>query len=736
MRRSLFALALLFATACDAPSTAPSVSSQRQALPVRDDDPDPIGPRPIIVRPRPRRLAPQPVQVSRTSLRARPPTFVDDEVVGMVPGNQACPPDNAQWDGGDLFGDVFVRSREGQRFCHYSWRGEGRPTLSSLPAYCPDGTACQACPAGWTCDAPARGDVWLEPNHKALYKAGLPAEVTSVVAAAVKAQHLAAIGAPARMPSGAHASEWFRFLPALTRVVVLDDDDVHGDTVERWIRQTACPAGGCGVYVERRNVFNGGDVTSSLHLAQQIVEAVRSGGVRTVLNLSAGFYWEHAWLGRPNSNDDVAGADLRIVHKALQAALNYASCQGAITVAAAGNRDGGAAAEAQGPRYYGGSTAYPAAFSSNGGQGWTCNTNSPAASGRVIIHPVSSIRPSGAIASSTRQHGQACMVAPGLALTPDDGPIEGTSFATAALTGAVAATWSYMPLEDPNSVMAAVRSGMPELAGSPLSNACSFSSDNRIKRLHLCAAVDEALERTCAMSQLRVCSAGETPGPSRCLPSNDAHRQYGFACGLAAQVSCSPIPALHDRLEIAPSDGDTLLAAASDPERLLEREFAAGSVSALPAANQCGLCVVHSDPDDRNAYTCPFGSFDNGQREPSRLSRSPEVPGCRSCSLVLGTDRSLWLIGSQLDSQLSSPAVRLSFANRPLQGLSSFFLPVDEVYELGESLLASSEDFSIKLSDPLPDTVTVRTAELSFMLSDQNQAAFSRTLPVLDATGD
>ncbi|MCU0691057.1 MAG: S8 family serine peptidase [Polyangiaceae bacterium] len=440
------------------------------------------------------------IENPRTTLLAPPPGFTSREVVGVVPGGESCPADNAHWDGGDVFGSTFVPGPSGQRFCSYRWIGAGPPNIDLLPKYCPSGKNCESCPTGWTCEPAPTGDEWLEPGHHGVVAAGLPRDARAVISNQIKKQHAAAIGSPTILPFGSAPSRgsYSYSLPQRSRVFILDDDGLHGDTVENWIRQTACPDGSNCPLITRRNVYEAGDdVGSAIKLAQEIVKAANEGsGWNPIINLSLGFYWKHAWTAKPNSNDDVAGANLRFAHSALEAAINYAGWKGAIVVAAAGNRDGGSEAEEAGPRYFGGSAALPAALSRMGRR-WTC-TASPSPVNETLLIPVSSIRADGSVARSAREHGKSCIRAPSMALTAEGDPLEGSSFAAATVSAILANAKSYMVGATRMELIYAVLSHMQALAG-PLDHRVCHSGvehqDGRVQGLRVRARAAAQLPR-------------------------------------------------------------------------------------------------------------------------------------------------------------------------------------------------------------------------------------------------
>lgn len=731
MRTSLplvLLLSLLAGCTGDVLSTDREPDSKASAL-ARVTDPVDTGAGGIIRPTRYRRAVP-PVraaelvvdQAARTTLIAPPPNYTNREVVGLVPGTDTCPAANSYWSGGDVFGSSFVPTPNGQRFCAYSWIGaSSTPNIDTLPKYCPSGKNCEACPVGWTCEAAPPGYSWLEPTYRGLVPAGLPVEARSLITEKIRAQHWAAMGAPSSMPTAsAPSSTWFPYtLPSwFTRVYVFDDSGLHGNTVADWVRQTACPQGTGCPWIERRDVFeNGSGAASVLTLARKLVAAVDESGTNpVVINLSLGFHWRHAWNRAVSTDDDVPPSSIRFAHLALQSAINYAGCRGAIVVAAAGNKDGGSAAEESGPRHFGGSAAFPAAFAELDAA-WTCTT-SPVVEARPLIVPVGAIMADGSISPSARLHGRSCVTAPSLALTPDGDPVEGSSFAAAAVTGVLANLRGYMPGASSSEVIGAFQASMNKIPGSTYASyrVCAGFVDG-VYRVNQCKAIKRGLESTCARSQ----------------PNGSLATQYQMACGLAASLSCGDIPSISTRLTANSEQEAVLSAVLSDPSRHNARSFQE-TTSFMPSGATCGVSAVFTDPAARNDRSCPAAEFENGQRTPDHLSTLPGDPGC-GCTLVMKADRSLWLMGTLLNPSLTSPSlkVKLSTGSNVV-----FFGPnstaTDRLYELGAATQETNgAGFAIQLTEALPQGARVEGAEFSFLAgSAQMPQAFSSLVPVLE----
>jgi hypothetical protein len=652
-----------------------------------------------------------PAKLAELSVYNPPSTFTIREVVGMVPLNQSCPPETADWKGGAAFGSSVVPSSGGMGFCSYRWVGSGPPNPATLPPYLP-GTTWRSVPAS----AAKQGATWLEPSDIGIAPSGLPAEPRNAVASTVRAQHAAAIGALATRPTATVPNGWFPVLPSWTKVYVLDNGGEHGAAVSGWVQNAACPSGSyCGVWVERRNVFDT-DTTDSpasvLALARGIVDAANENvsGVRKVINISLGAHWTHAWNGNAQTSDDVVPAVLRNAYEALAAAINYAGCQGALVLAAAGNRDGGATDEAPGPLHFGGSASFPAALSKFGG-GWTC-TASPGNAPRQLIHPVGGIRFNGEDALSARPKGQSCFVAPSMGLTAEGDPAEGTSFATATVSGAAAAAWAYMPWASADQVMGTLYSQASVVGNDRDPRVCGTTLPYRqIRRLHACKAIQNALSQSC---------------------NNASYAYRTKACELVPQVSCSEIGVVSPVLSLSGSAPAALEECTQNPA--LAETPGYTQANSRPTAASCGPSAVYADPEHRNqSYSCPFDVLNNGQPTSPAVKTSPGDIGC-GCSLYLSSTKSLWLVGSLLTSSMASPSVSVKLAQgslyfAPNLGESE---PLDRVYELGDDLGELPEGFAIKLAETLPSDAAITQASFSFT-DEAGTRAHSGEIPVLVA---
>ena len=440
-------------------------------------------------------------------------------MVGVLSSPAAtCPDADPDWSGGDLF--ASLRSADGTRFCVYDYVGTGEP----------EGTS------GLPDDAGRSAEDWLEPDCAVVSpQTPTPAEqaldvVYPTYANAFRTQlevqdplpsfgggaitypvpvHVAVVdSAPPVAPSGG--------TPPI-RVGGENALSLHARVMGRVIEEIACPhrVGGPGpcatefshhlaldrVSPDAQHQPSGGTHGYISTLAAQIEDAVlefhaRASADNLVINLSVGFepqYASGAW-------------GQRTAVQALEAALDDAACQGALTFAAVGNAEGGELVAPQvGP-------VYPAGFAP---QASSC--------GSPLVHPVGGVDARDEPIAATRVGGRAGLVAPARLATVDLALLDaqqdasslmtGTSFGAAAASGIAALLWGYLPslpAETISTLMA--NESSVELPGLLPADVCNAPLGcDRPRRLSACAAVQTALEQRCTLDPA---SAACTLAPS------------------------------------------------------------------------------------------------------------------------------------------------------------------------------------------------------------------------------
>ncbi len=674
----------------------------------------------------PRPAPPPPVVPALTSIYRPPPGFSNERIIGLVRAIEECPVDNADWERiAGLERNGLARS-DGNHFCGFRWRHAGTvPNADTAPPYCPKNARCCS-GATATCLPPAVGATWLEPDDGGVYVSALPAEAHNIIAGAIRTQHRAAMGTPAVFPRG---KNHFTDLPRKIKVYVLDNSDenhpgVHGDAVASWIKQTACPDGDCGLWIQKRKVIDDDGKGNVVTLADTIMAAVDdAAGWPALINLSLQIHPTRVFEAQstPNATDDVSNHLFRFPHQMLETALNYARCHGVLVIAAAGNRDGGSA-PFRGYGLWGENLAYPAALGRMS-QPWACGGESEPAPGESVV-AVGGIAADGSDASSRRENGQACLVAPSVALTADGAPLEGTSFSAAAITGAVAAVWRYAPFATGYGAFTMLRQHAQVIPRGPGSLGCNASSlesqagHSDAYRINLCKGIKKALHLTYLEAE-----------------ANSARKIYKFARGMHDALTCTETISVDAKAKISVGQGALLSGTAQ--ELALARSFV-GGVSSVPQAGLCGGSLF-ADGSHRNELSCPAEMMHNGTILADGPGTSPGGIGCSGCSVALLANNSLWFYGSLYGSWITSPSLSLglnaSSAKSGAPMLLSTGNTVERTYELGNVLgeheREPEQSFAILIAE---NVVANQLVEASFsyrIASETGETGHVAGLPII-----
>lgn len=715
--------ASLVLSACLAPGDAPALEGRSEALKTGGGivvTPIPPVLTPLPVNPKPpgpssAGIALAPVMPAGQLL---PPGHVSERLISVIDAEYDCPPATGNWEAYDLFPGANVRTRDGERFCAIRWTGSSQPNLNALPRF-------RACKNG-SCDDPsAASDQWLGADDKALFGASFPAPAVDAIASALRTQHRTAMANPDSLPTG---GRHFARLPMPVKVYVLDNSSedeagVHGDSVADWVRQSACPGEDCGIWINKRSVFDDEGAGSVLLLAQRIVEAVQDArGWPAVINLSLQLHPIRAFVEGYNpvaiyTTD--ADYKLKLSHMALLAALNYAYCNDIAVISAAGNRDG-EFDHFEGNGFYGGNLAYPAAF---GGfeKPWACGGQPQPDPSASLVYAAGGIDAFGRRAVSVRPGGQGCLAAPSGGMTPEGAPLEGTSFSAAALTAAAANVSRYAPFLKGWEVMKLLWE-TADMADGSIDNwvfSCAFeplSSHAPLKRVNMCKAVNAALASTCATAE---------DDPSRAL--------FGFACDM--EIPSCPL-AYAARVAQLDADGSSDVDLAFDEVPVTAPAYqplGANMPDDLPSTADCGSRTqVFAVGGQRNDLSCPMHALPNGAQTGDGPGTSPGHIGCGGCSLLLEPiNNTLWFIGTLEQDPISSPTVRLGInpQGATLPGPRN----EDRSYEV--TGIGPGQSFAVQLATGEQSVPAWQLQSASFSysvdLEDGDQVAYSNGLPLV-----
>jgi hypothetical protein len=427
------------------------------------------------------------------------------------------------WSSGQLFPSAGNKPPLGS-YCRYEWTpvGSAPPDMAALPAM----------------GASPPAD-WLDPDCRVVAPLGQQTAVRDDVRFAMAA-HARAQNGGITLPTGKAARSPVRVLvvdtsptsPATPGVPVLGTDE-HGYAMARLVQDLSCsPGQPCPVKVLTqlglpRTKDGSADEIHGGHsgLLEDVAVAIEAGArswhaipkkIRPpmVINLSLG--WSGDFGGPADEPQDVAehSAPVRAVYDALA----FASCAGALIVAAAGN-DGGGPVRPNGAMYPAGWETLPAPtvaecdiMNGAGFAGWDGTGYAP------LVHAVGAVDSEDWPVVNARAGAQPRLVAAGQSVSApipigtvfglpgeatqtvvaDGGtaPRTGTSVAAAAVSAAAATVWSYAPTMQPEELMELVYTSGAGL-GEP-ADFCAGETCESVRRLDLCAAVAAVCNATSA----------------------------------------------------------------------------------------------------------------------------------------------------------------------------------------------------------------------------------------------
>ena len=595
---------------------------------------------------------------SATRPRSRPIPGVEvgcsgRRVVGhrQRPTAHTCPPpvDPTLWSGGLLFPidgvadpdrRQHVFGTDGGVFCVYDYVGRGQPTsVSGLPidAYSTRPSHRDRAPEQW-----------------------LSADCESIVPLAESTPEQRAERRVAHREAWREQLDWMPRLPVfpatgslptagpfLIEVSLIDTSpdsgpwlrfptegvDPHGRGMGMLITDVLCPAGiydatsGCPHLIRSYQAIPearalGARTLSSAGLmtrvAQRIVEATQqSPGRRGIINLSLGGLPRYALID-PGGDDVLAWREATV---ALQAALNYASCNDMIVIAAGGNDEAASGV----PRdFWEEGALYPAALATT--EAWTCGQPVPGVTapgrGVPLVYAASGVDARDRAVPTTRDGSRARLAGPAFATgvenpadyvvsDPEELPLyTGSSVAAADVSAVAALVWAYAPSLSPAEVMGIVESSaVPLTEWSELCGGDFGCGETR--RVSACRALRSTLARVCHESgRADVCAA---------------HRD----------LVCTTIPAGEGRPPEMPEGFFESLRPV--------RETLSLSAHATPAlcvdpGQALATWVDESATIAGDASYCPARAYPNGIAGTTLGPQPPEGP-CRVCALELDDDR-------------------------------------------------------------------------------------------------
>ncbi|HJL27738.1 MAG TPA: S8 family serine peptidase, partial [Polyangiaceae bacterium LLY-WYZ-15_(1-7)] len=497
-----------------------------------------------------------------------------------------------------------ITDPSGQPFCLYEWTGVGAPTLATLPS--DPGTG--AAGVSWT-DADCLGVVPLGSTDPLEY-------VWQDHAAAYERQ----VGAPRYLPEG-------RGIPQRVHVAILDssaDSDphelepttgeyLHGRAISQVIRRSTCPRGREDVCIpdfDTQLVLDqggddgteGGHYGSIARLAQALEQAVFDGGERTIIPLAVG------WHPRYQHRDGDPLAPEAQTVAAVRAALDWATCSGALVLAAAGNQTSSAD---------GAGALYPAAWESTPS---SCNLERP------IVYAAGAVGWDGEPIGLTRDGGMARLQGYGEAVSADNrievkrtrtsfwgggsigtlrpraeptdellGIWTGTSMGVASVAAAATLVWGYRP----------------DLSNHDVADWLFWAGETMDQRADLCPWNGNAGELCPQARRVTACGALQSVLASAC-PS--------------CEVPCA---AGMGRAEPSAEVLDRLLSLGKEQGLVAE-----GVELSTPIVGSSCSAPVYGDSgyEPSRAY-CPWEAGESWTAAPERLDPQPGPNGCGVCAL-------------------------------------------------------------------------------------------------------
>lgn len=385
-----------------------------------------------------------------------------------------------------------------------------------------------------------------------------------------------------------------------------DANSMHGVHMARIIDDIACPdSDSCNVITESYlglprtptgiDTVKGGFGGTHGDFAAAIVEAVDNwknnhGGLDDVsgpndladrkpliLNLSAG--WETDLVGLSGGNEPG-----RVL--AVRSALEYASCHGALILAAVGNDAGHCTDGPLAPALWEENTAPSQARCIELG----LDTNVGGLPDRPLVYGVTGLGAVNELMPGTRPLSNARIAAPAsyvVALSDVDYtvPLTGTSVAAAAASGVASLVWSFAPSLTPGEVM-----GLLYNSGEPLTLDADThhhpTTAPKVHRINACDAVQLACDEspTCAFNL--GCTPGDgAPGLAAAfdLATNAVPDTPSTVATLPPFEHCPQVCGAYD----ATSPGDACADTASDP--------LAAYVFPQPPDPPCPVCTLSGD---------------------------------------------------------------------------------------------------------------------------------------------
>ncbi|MBV1857754.1 MAG: S8/S53 family peptidase, partial [Nannocystaceae bacterium] len=514
----------------------------------------------------------------------------------------------------------------------------------------------------------------------------------------------------------------------------------HPEALAQIMTDVACSSGACGIEIlptlglpldETGTLMDpdGGLYGARAHVALGIVEAVTrwkqevntgDPGTRLVINLSVGWVADRStpgcgaseaepWCGS-HANElnsfltlPVNNFPTRVAIESVHAALLYATCNGAVVVASAGNTKGDSCnADPVAPATWG-EFAAPTMAECNAlglidtATPWTSNFDV----GRPLLHPVSGVEPDGGPIALTRPGSETRLAAAGSHATAgSEMALTGTSVSAAVTSSAFALLWSMEPSSAPGAVAQRVISG-----GNPLP---------RLSEL-----VEFGAPAGTPMRNLSLCGALTA---------------QALATGTAVPLACPS----QSSLTVAIAEMDDAV------HDLLINEFdPALEIDASSVAMENDACMACGDPldvwlpdleSDSEHYL--FGACAESPASfvpssgPSIAGPQPDVPVCPDCPLVAGASEYVALLSIDDEYRTGVTFVGASLVLQVGATKTSY-----DVGALLGDVTELQDETRVKISIPGAGTVPRKAVFEAKLTNDKTGKGFYRSSELLISRG-
>lgn len=468
-------------------------------------------------------------------------------------------------------------------FCLYTWTDTTAPDFADLPTYL------GAPPASWL-DPDCMSVAAMTPSDSAVAVAAVTPELEQAFFEQIEAPFALPPapngGAPVRV---AVVDAW----PSVGNVGTFE----HGFGMAAIARRIACGgASGAPCFMtvsphlaldlvepSVRNPVNGGFFGYQGRLARMIAEAVLARAAlapddKLILNLSLG------WDGRFTAGPDGLISEASI---AVRTALEYAACEGALVIAAAGNAGSGPAPGA-GP-------VFPAAWEQRLAP--SCAGPTP----RPLVYAVGGVNGRDLPLASVRPGARPVLAAPAFVvpgvmdnLGPDPvitGPFTGSSVAAAVASGIAASVWHRSPGLRADEVIGLLRANA--VSSTTPADFCLTAPCGPVQRLSLCRSLEAAIGGPLACTKIPFGAGHDATWSAADRATVEALSTASYDGTDLVTLDSPPICSVGIYI---PLGGTGVPGPYPCPSETLPNSIVAPTVGPQPPPDPCPACHCYNDP--------------------------------------------------------------------------------------------------------------------------------------------